>query len=192
VADTDALRIEFSLRGLDGVIVAALTVNTDPASLGYSLLFEGESLDAARGFPVCRASVAYPANGYAAMFGWTQMVRSTDGAGHDFEMDPIAIYRDVSTPFAWFGFLPELFDAPSRGERYDMDWEAHSFLCVSPDAVLTPRVQAVAGFRWGFSISNADITFAEPAVLDAGTWDSHLLLLRSSYPEWTFDAGFVT
>jgi hypothetical protein len=27
-----------------------------------------------RGFPVCRATVTYPAEGYAAMFGWTQMV----------------------------------------------------------------------------------------------------------------------
>lgn len=126
------------------------------------------------------------------MFGWTQMVRSTDSAGPDFEMDPTAIYRDVSTPFAWFGFLPELFDAPSRGERLDMDWEAHSFLCVSPNAVLTPRVQAVAGFTWGFSIRNAEISFAGPAELDSEAWNSHLVLLRSSYPGWTFDAGFVS
>ncbi len=169
-----------------------LTANADPASLGYSLLFDGQSAESAKGFPVCRASVAYPADGYAAMFGWTQMVRSTDSVEPDFEMDPIAIYRDVSTPFAWFGFLPELFDAPSRDERHDMDWEAHSFLCVSPDAVLTPRVQAVAGFRWGFSIRDADITFARPAVLDSAMWDNHLALLRSSHPRWTFDAGFVT
>jgi hypothetical protein len=36
------------------------------------------------------------------------------GAGGSFEMDPIAIYRDVATPFAWYGLKPELFDAPSR------------------------------------------------------------------------------
>lgn len=46
-----------------------------------------------------------------------------------------------------------------------MDWEAHSFLCVCPDAVLTRRVQAVAGFRWGFTVSHQDITFARPAAL---------------------------
>jgi hypothetical protein len=192
VADTGNLRIEFSLRGLDGVIVATLSSNTDPAALGYSLLFDGQSVDAAKGFPVCRATVAYPADGYAAMFGWTQMVRSTDSTEDDYEMDPIAIYRHVSTPYAWFGYLPELFDAPSRDDKYDMDWEAHSFLCVSPDAVITPRVLAVAGFRWGFAIRDADIVFTGPTALNSESWDSHLALLRASYPGWTFDSGYVT
>jgi len=34
-----------------------------------------------------------------------------------------------------------------------MDWEAHRFLCISPDAVLTRHVHAVAGF----SITGDDI-----------------------------------
>ena len=184
------LRVGFSLRGLDGAIDVSVTSNTDPASLGYALLFGGGAAESARGFPVCRASVSYPADGYAAMFGWTQMVRSTD-AGGDFEMDPIAIYRDVGTPWAWYGLLPELFDAPSREARHDMDWEAHSFLCVSPDAVITPRVQAIAGFSWGFTIAGSQFTFAVPAPLGPAAWDSHLDLLRSSYPAWSFDAGYL-
>jgi hypothetical protein len=69
------------------------------------------------------------------------MVRSTDSAPDKFEMDPIALYQQIPTPYAWFGVRPELFDAPSRDSRYDMTWEAHSFLCVSPDAVLTRHVQ---------------------------------------------------
>jgi len=105
---------------------------------------------------VCRATITYPAAGFAAVFGWTQMVRSADSGAGGFEMDPIAIYRHVPTPFAWYGLKPELFDAPSRETRPDMDWEAHSFLCLSPDAVLTPRVQAVAGFSWGFTMSIAE------------------------------------
>jgi hypothetical protein len=80
-------------------------------------------VDFARNFPVCRATVTYPAGGYAAIFGWTQLVRSTDSAAGAFEMDPIAIYRGVATPFAWYGLRPELFDAPSRDPRADMDWE---------------------------------------------------------------------
>jgi hypothetical protein len=47
-------------------------------------------------------------------------------------MDPIAIYRDIPTPFAWYGLRPELFDAPSREERHDVTFEAHSFLAISP------------------------------------------------------------
>jgi hypothetical protein len=125
------------------------------------------------------------------MFGWTQMVRSTDSAPDRFEMDPIALYRQVPTPYAWFGVRPELFDAPSRESRYDMTWEAHSFLCVSPDAVLTRHVQAIAGFSWGFTISQHDITFALPAAQGPEAWDSHLDLLRTDYPGWIFDRGYL-
>ena len=53
-----------------------------------------------------------------------------------------------------------------------MTWEAHSFLCVSPDAVLTRHVQAIAGFSWGFTINQQDITFARPASLAPEAWDS--------------------
>jgi hypothetical protein len=185
-----ATRIPFSLRGLDGYVDVSLSRNTDPASLGYLLLSEGEPVDFARDFPVCRATVTYPADGYAAIFGWTQLVRSSDSDGTGFEMDPIAIYRDIPTPYAWYGLKPEFFDAPSRGDRYDMDWEAHAFLCVAPDAVVTPVVQAVAGFRWGFTVTGPDISFLPPTVLGSPAWEGHLDLLRNSYPAWAFEAGY--
>jgi hypothetical protein len=72
-----------------------------------------------------------------------------------------------------------------------MTWEAHSFLCVSPDAVLTRHVQATAGFSWGFTISHHDITLAPPAMLGPEAWDSHLDLLRTDYPDWIFDRGYL-
>jgi hypothetical protein len=185
------LRVPFSLRGISGLISVSVTPNADPDAIGYSLLTGGRPVEAARGFPVCSATVTYPAQGYAAMLGWTQMVRSTDSAPDRFEMDPIALYRQVPTPYAWFGLKPELFDAPSRESRYDMTWEAHSFLCVSPDAVLTRHVQAVAGFSWGFTVSQHNITFARPAALGPQAWDSHLDLLATNYPDWIFDRGYV-
>jgi len=190
MAEAGSLHIPFTLRGITGLISVSVTGNTDPDAIGYSLLSGGLPTDAARGFPVCRATVTYPAQGYAAMFGWTQMVRSTDSAPDRFEMDPIALYQQIPTPYAWFGVRPELFDAPSRDSRYDMTWEAHSFLCVSPDAVLTRHVQAIAGFSWGFAINQQDITFASPAALGAAIWDTHLELLSTSYPEWIFDNGY--
>ena len=36
------------------------------------------------------------------MLGWTQMVRSTDSAPDSFEMDPIALYQQIPTPYACF------------------------------------------------------------------------------------------
>ena len=192
ISDAENLRIPFVLRGISGQVAVSITRNTDPDAVGYLLLSGGRPTDAARGFPVCRARVTYPAEGYAAMFGWTQMVRSTDSAPDRFDMDPIALYQQVATPYAFFGVRPELFDAPSRDSRDDMAWEAHSFLCVSPDAVLTRRVQAIAGFSWGFTITGQDFSFARPAALGSEAWDSHLGLLTTSYPDWTFDSGYLS
>lgn len=201
-----ALEIGFSLRGIGGLIEVSVTASTDPDAIGYRLLTGGQPTDFAVGFPICRATVTYPADGYAAVFGWTQLVRpdATDAADTidatdatdatndgGFELDPIAIYREVPTPFAWYGLRPELFDAPSYETRDDMTWEAHSFLCVSPDAVLTRRVQAIAGFRWGFAVTGEDITLARPAPLQPQAWDGHLGLLRASYPQWAFDPGYL-
>jgi len=191
MAGAGNLRVPFSLRGISGLISVSVTPDADPGAIGYSLLTGGLPVDAARGFPVCRATVAYPAQGYAAMFGWAQMARSADSAPGKFEMDPLSLYRQMPTPFAWFGVRPELFDAPSRESRHDMTWEAHSFLCVSPDAVLTRHVQAIAGFSWGFTISQHDITPAPPAMLGPEAWDSHLDLLRTDYPDWIFDQVYL-
>lgn len=188
----DSLRIDFSLRGISGKIDVSISPNTDPTALGYSILSYGLPVDFAIGFPVCRATVTYPADGYGAIFGWTQMVRSTDAETSDFEMDPIAIYTEVDTPFAWYGTRPELFDAPSRDSRQDMTWECHSFLCISPDAVLSRRVQAVTGFSWGFTIAGGEISFVDAAQLGPAAWDGHLGLLRASYPSWTFDGGYAS
>jgi hypothetical protein len=38
-----------------------------------------------------------------------------------------------------------LFDAPFRFSREDLSWLCHSYLCFLPDAVLSPRVRALAG-----------------------------------------------
>ncbi|HVW89884.1 MAG TPA: hypothetical protein VHC01_10495 [Gaiellaceae bacterium] len=119
------------------------------------------------------------------------MIRSTDMQGQ-WEMDPIAIYADVATPFAWFGVKPEAFDAPGRDSLYDMSWEAQCFLCVSPDAVLTPRARAVCGFSWGFTVRAERITFSGPEAIGADAWDGHLDLLRATYPRWTFDPGYAS
>jgi hypothetical protein len=184
------LEVPFTLRGLPGQITVSLAPNESPDALGYRLLTDGAPAPFARGFPVCRASVQYPADGYAAMFGWIQLVRSSDSDPGQFELDPVALYADVATPYAWFGLRPELFDAPCRGSRADLEWLAHSFLCVSPDAVLTRRAHAVAGFSWGFRISGGTLELVRPAGLGPDAWDRHIKLLWRSFPDWAFGTGF--
>src|SRR5260370_7271413 len=97
-------------------------------------------------------------------------------------MDPIAISRDVATPFAWYGIRRGLFDAPPRDPRANMDWEAHSFLCISPDAVLTRQARAIPGFSWGFTITGDQIDRTQPAMLDPQAWNQHLDLHTTHPP----------
>lgn len=79
------LCIAFLLRGLAGMISVSVSRNEDPGALGHALLWPGLPADTARDFPVCRATVTYPADGYAAVFGWTQVVRSTDSGQGRFD-----------------------------------------------------------------------------------------------------------
>jgi hypothetical protein len=98
----------FTFAAARGQVNVVVAVNANPQMLGCR--------PAAKGFPYSSASVSDAARGYAAAMGWIQLVRSTDGAsgGASFEMDPLEPLGPVSHPFAFFGFLPTLFDAPPR------------------------------------------------------------------------------
>jgi hypothetical protein len=50
-----------SRSGVSAHIDVAISTNTDPTALGDALLSYGLPVDFARGFPVCRATVTYPA-----------------------------------------------------------------------------------------------------------------------------------
>ena len=71
-----------------------------------------------------------------------------------------------------------------------MTWEANSFLCVGPDAVLTPR--------FGDRRLQLGLHHLSPGHYVARrrrwpqAWDSHLDLLRTSYPDWVFDNGYLS
>lgn len=155
--------------------------NDDPAALGTA--------EAGMGFPACTATVEYPGRGYRALFGWVQLVRSTDNAsgGRDFEADPFSLFEDVSSLYCWFGTTPTLFDAPSRDEKLPMEWLAHSFLAMSPLRERRRRVVPLLGFSWGFDIDDrARITLKSVTRLSGEEWDAHAAYLGRSYPEWSF------
>jgi hypothetical protein len=105
------VELEFQHDGERGRVVITCVPNDDPASVGKS--------GAGRDFPVCTATIEYSGRGYRALFGWVQLVRSTDNAsgGRAFEMDPFNLFEDALSPYCWFGITPTLFDAPSRDER---------------------------------------------------------------------------
>lgn len=176
--------VPFEWLGAPGAVHVAVVPNTDPAAMGCPPVAEG--------FPVCTATVDYPHRGYDALFGWVQLVRSTDNesGGRDFEMDPFALFADTPAPYCWYGLAPTLFDAPFRARRDDLDWECRSLLAVTPlEEAFGPegrRVVPLVGFTWSFAITAEEMAIGDPAPLSLGSWNDHLDRFRDSYPTWRF------
>src|SRR4051794_28322763 len=179
------LVIPVVIRGGSGCVRVSLAANDDPRAYGCDLLYEEASPVAAVGFPVCEAVVELPLKGYAAACGWIQLIRTTQNPD-EFQVDPLALLRDVQTPFAFFGIAPTLFDAPHNDRRYDWHFSARSFLCVAPDAVVSRVVHPIAGFSWGFDVVDSDITIRAPQLIELSMWNSHLPVMGRDYPTWEF------
>jgi hypothetical protein len=171
--------IPFSSDDTPGAVAVTVEHVDDPAVIGKP--------PAARGFPSCTAVVDFPGKGYRALFGWVQLVRSTDGssAGAAFDMDPFYLFEDAPSPYAFFGVNPTLFDAPSRDERAPLTWTAHSFLARTPMVDDERRVLPLLGFSWGFDVDAAGrIALQQVEALTPGDWDAHVPYLGTSFPGW--------
>lgn len=174
--------VPFTHDGRPGTVTVALEQPDDPATIGKG--------PEARGFPACTAVVEHPGRGYRAMFGWVQLVRSTDNStsGEGFDLDPFSLFEDAPSPYAFYGHKPTLFDAPSRDTRDPLAWLAHSFLAWTPLDDEVPRVVPLAGFSWGFDIdATGVISPRPPQELPPAAWEGHLPLLTASYPGWTIE-----
>jgi hypothetical protein len=176
--------IPFTRAGGSGSIHVTVERVVDPAAVGQT--------SEARDFPCVTARVDYPHRGYAALFGWVQSVRSTDGptGGRSWETDPFSLFSDSQppSPYCFFGVSPTLFDSPARHVRKPMSWLAHTFLAWTPLDTDERRVVPLVGFSWGFDIDEAGtITIADANQLSLADWDTHLPFLDRSHPGWQFD-----
>lgn len=178
------MEIPFTHQGQHGRVVVSVQTTRDPAAVGARA--------GALGLANCTATIEFSAEGYLALFGWVQLVRSTDNAfhGRQFEMDPFdpfQLYDRAPTPYCWYGVTPTLFDAPSRDERQELDWTAHSFLAASPLRGNRKIVTPLLGFSWGFHVfDNQSIELKSLMTLSAADWQGHLPYLRECYREWQF------
>ena len=148
----------------------------------------------AEGFPVCTALVEYPALGYRSMFGWVQLVRSTDNdsAGEHFEVDPHALFGDAALTL-----LLGTDSAPSSSTllpaQPDGRWSGSrtAFSATTPLREVAGRgsrdeSSPLVGFSWGFRDSGSSVELHETALLSSDDWQSHLDALRATYPAWVF------
>jgi hypothetical protein len=178
------MEINFSYQGNKGRVVVSVGRTLEPAILG--------ARDGSFNLPNCGAIVEFAGRGYLQLFGWVQLVRSTDNTfqGEKFEMDPFdpfKMYERAPSPYCWYGILPTLFDAPSRDDRVYLDWVAHSFLAASPLRGDRRIVTPLLGFSWGFQIAeDGKVTLRPIAPLTATDWETHIPYLQDCYPEWSF------
>ncbi|GCD99344.1 hypothetical protein [Embleya hyalina] len=174
--------LPFVREGRTGSVAVTVERVDDPAAIGQTV--------EARDFPCLTARVTYPEHGYGAMFGWVQMVRSTDGAagGDAFGMDPFVLFPDSRSPYCYFGLNPTLFDSPARLDREPMSWLAHTFLAWTPIAETIERhVVPLVGFDWGFDVdATGDVAIRDAAPLPDSAWTDHLPFLVARHPTWTF------
>jgi len=183
------LRIPFRARGHDGVVTVEYEVNENPQRWGNPLLGFGDPPDIGKGFPVCRATVAYDGEGYASVMGWIQILRfhGTEN-GEIIDLPPQLAESEM--PYVYWGPYPSFFDNPFTNKK-GVHWTADAFLVVSPDAVMTRVVQPVCGFHWGYS-TEGDETSALPLTLvDPDAWVFARMLLRERYRQWEFRAEWA-
>ncbi len=186
--------IPFELRGLSGTVEVEYLVNEDPARWGYPILeLESFDVERARGAPVTRATVDYPAEGYAAEMAWIQIVEHRTAPAEPEIIVDVAPQMEASRaamPYMAFGVRPTFFDAPGTDDP-EYEFHAVAFLTASPDALMTPVVGPLCGFKWGYRVVASDPRIAplEPAGDDDWAWVK--AQLEGRYPRWTFlDGGW--
>lgn len=185
-------KIPFRMRGLSGEVTVEYGTNDDPLHWGYDVLGM-YAPELAKGFPVVQASVSsYPGHGYAADMGWVQVVRyavfDTDESVIVFDVPPQL--SDTDTPYMAFGVRPTMFDAPSFVDVRNVVWKADAFLVYTPDAVLTRRLVATCGFRWGYDITDATVAVDPLATATEEDWRRNLADLGPRFATWDFEPAW--
>ena len=182
-----SLSLELFHARVAGRVVVTVERNDDPRRWGCDVLDRALPPETATAFPVCRAAIEHPAEGYAAAMGWVQLVLSSDSTTPDtFDVDPLALYRDVDTPFAFFGIKPLFFDAPFRPTKSDLRWEAVTYLAAVEGGVMTKKVRPLLGFTWGFDVASGTVELRPASALPVESWDTHVPLLAARFRAWRF------
>ena len=181
------LTLDFQAHGATGHVHVEFGVSPDQAELGFGALGLHIPVEQLQGFPYVEASVEYPRKGYFAEFGWLQVVRFTAPDGDVFLVDTAPQFQaaEVRLPFLSWGPRPTLFDAPATASP-DVDWWADAFLVATPDLLMTPVIEPLLAFRWGYEVDgDSRITPREPRRRDTReAWDEIRERVAAEFPAW--------
>jgi hypothetical protein len=196
--------IPFTLKGYHGQVSIYYDVNDDPCKVGFdSLSGIHFNINSSLGYPVIHARVdEYEGSGYRMFCGWIQIITSIYRDSHDpkvarsktfISTDSAPAFAGTDIPFAAYGYLPQLFDAPClnlRGAAH-LTWTADTFLTSVPLRAKNEPIEWLAGFCWGYEES--DLPEAKPVlhplkITNGNTWNRHLPYLQEQFGEWEFEA----
>ena len=92
---------------------------------------------------------------------------------------------DAGVPWMSWGTRPTFFDAPSAAHA-DLRWRADAFLAATPDSVMSPVVEPLCAFSWGYDARNG-VPSPVPVTVDGlRRWADARPLLAGHSPGWTF------
>jgi len=188
---TPNLVLKFARRGLSGTVRVWYRPSSGPREAGFGAIPDIGLDRGVRRFPIVKAEVRSGGRGYENLFGWIQVVAHLDHKGRirNFDPDVFPMMAGQAVPYALFGFLPTLYDAPYWPERPRIHWRADSYLCSM--VVRKPSrepIDPIAGFRWGFKIAlpGGDPELLPLEVVGAREWSEASGLLRTAFPTWRF------
>src|SRR3954452_9550753 len=171
---------------MTGTVRVRYGVNDDPRRWGYHVLGMEYDFERARGFPVIEAAVEHTAVGYAAVMGWVQVAWYREPRADEEVFVHVAPQlRVTGMPWFLFGVRPYFFDAPSTASD-DAEFRADAFLAASPDAVMTPVVEPLCGFSWGYDVTAGTPAATELTPAGPARWAAMVPVLAGACPAWTF------
>jgi hypothetical protein len=141
------LTLPFVARGEAGEAHIMYSVNGDPDRWGFDILGLEGDVSRAAAFPIFEASVQYRREGYAALFGWIQVVHYWSAGGDEPEwalLDNPPQLRGLGVPFFTWGLEPRMFDAPLDTPAGIVRWQALTFLTQTPDGLMTRMVEPLS------------------------------------------------
>lgn len=180
--------LAFFVRGHSGKVNINYRINKEPSLWGFSELALPFSMEVAKNFPVCEATISYNGKGYHSMFGWIQIIDMgiKDSLQRSSFVDVGALFKEIDMPFFSFGNLPILFDAPCIKDVENMSWTAQSFLVTIGDVMMTKDIYYVTGFEWGYDIIDGLPQVKPIKKLNRDDWNAKTSFLKKKYDNWNF------
>jgi hypothetical protein len=195
--------VPFTLQGRQGRVAVYYGPNDDAVKAGFDTLSGIDfPIELCLGYPVMQAQIErYAGSGYRTLCGWIQIITRECYATADTErtnlqrscsIDVLPAMHGAGVPWACFGNLPSLFDAPCRnlGDNAELTWIADTFLTTVPLRSRDAEICWLLGFRWGYR--EYDTRVGKPVTLlplestDAQVWNDHLPFLRKEFGDWRF------